>query len=87
MLKVKEVSEVIGKKVYVEDGEYFGNVEGALINKNKIDSWRIRATKDSFLNESLKGAKGVLVPHQLVKAVGDVMLVRKGVAPSYTSEE
>jgi len=87
MLQIKEISGVIGTKVYVEDGEYFGDVEGALINKNKIDSWRIKATKSSFLSKSLSGAKGAIIPHQLVKAVGDIMIVRKGAAPSYNEEE
>lgn len=86
MLQVKEISEVVGLKVYVEDGEFFGNVEGALIEGNKISSWRIKATRESFLNKSLSGAKGAVVPHQLVKAVGDIVIVRKGAAPSYTEE-
>jgi len=86
MLKVKSISEVLGLRAYVEDGEYFGNVEGAVIDSNKIDSWRIRATKNSFLNESLGGAKGALVPHSMVKAVGDVVIVRKAAAPTYNQE-
>lgn len=86
MLKYKSVSEVVGLKVYVEDGEFFGNVEGAIIDNTKIDSWRIKATKNSFLNESLGGAKGALVPHGMVKAIGDVMIVRKAAAPSYEQE-
>ena len=86
MIKVKPVSEVIGLRAYVEDGEYFGNVEGAIIDNNKVDAWRIKATKNSFLDDSLGGAKGALVPHSMVKAVGDVMIVRKAAAPSYTQE-
>lgn len=87
MLKVKEISDVVDLKVYVEDGAYFGNVENALITNNTVDSWRIKATKNSFLNESLSGAKGAIIPHKLVKAIGDVMIVRRGAAPSYTNEE
>lgn len=87
MIKIKDISEVINLKVYVEDGEYFGNIESALLTSNKIDSWRIKATKNSFLNESLGGAKGAIVPHQLVKAIGDIMIVKRGAAPSYTNEE
>lgn len=87
MLKMKKVSEAASIKAYTDDGLYFGDIEDAIILKNKIDSWKVRATRDSFLAKALAGAKGVIVPHQLVKAIGDIMIVSKAAAPSYSEEE
>jgi len=87
MLKMKKISETAGLRAYTDDGLYFGDVEDAIIVKNKVDSWKVRATRDSFLSKALAGAKGVIVPHQLVKAIGDIVIVSKAAAPSYSDEE
>jgi sporulation protein YlmC with PRC-barrel domain len=83
MLRTKRVSEVMDMQVYTDSGEYFGEVEESLINSNKIFGWKIRSTKKSYLNRVLGGAKGVIVPHQLVKSIGDIMIVTKAEIPSY----
>ena len=87
MLKMKRVSEAENLRVYTDDGLYFGDVEDAILTKNKVESWKVRATRESFLAKALAGAKGVYVPHQLVRAIGDVMIVSKAAAPSYTEED
>ena len=46
----------------------------------------MRATKNSFLNKVLGSAKGVIVPHQLVKSIGDIMIISKAAVPSYEGE-
>ena len=84
---MKNVSETVDLRVYTDNGDYFGDVEDAIIIKNKIASWKIKATRESFLSKALAGAKGVIVPHQLVKAIGDIILVSKAAAPSYSEEE
>ena len=68
-------------------GDYFGDVEEAILTQTKIHGWRVRATKNSFLSKVLGSAKGVIVPHQLVKAVGDIMIISKAAVPSYSEEE
>ena len=87
MLKMKKVSEVYDMKVFTDAGEYFGDVEEAMLSPNKISGWRVRATKQSFLSKVLGSAKGVIVPHQLVKSIGDVMIISKAAVPSYSEEE
>ncbi len=86
MLQMRKISETISLKVYTDDGLFFGEVEEALIKGNKIESWKIKAVRDSFLNKTLAGAKGVIVPHAMVNAVGDVMIVSRSAAPSYSEE-
>ncbi len=87
MLKMKKISETYDMKVYTDTGDYFGDVEESILTQTKIFGWRVRATKASFLNKVLGSAKGVIVPHQLVKSIGDVMIISKAAVPSYTAEE
>ena len=86
MLKMKRISETYDMKVFTDNGEYFGDIEESIVTQNKIFGWRVRATKNSFLNKVLGSAKGVIVPHQLVKSVGDVMIISKAAVPSYSEE-
>ncbi len=87
MLKVKYVNEVYNMKVFTDFGDYFGDVEESILATNKIFGWRVRATKGSFLTKVLGGAKGVIVPHHMVKAIGDIMIISKAAVPSYEEKE
>ncbi|MEK6909067.1 MAG: PRC-barrel domain-containing protein [Nanoarchaeota archaeon] len=80
MLKIKKVSEVMNKHVYTAEGEYFGQVEDVNLMDNKVDGWKIRVN-GSFVS-SLGGAKGVIIPHQFVKAIGDVFVITGSSIPS-----
>jgi len=86
MLKMKKVSETYDMKVFTDSGEYFGDIEEVILTQTKIFGWRVKASRNSFLNKVLGSAKGVIVPHQLVKSVGDVMIISKAAMPSYKEE-
>ncbi len=87
MLKMKRISETYSTKVFTDTGDYFGDIEESILTANKVFGWRVRSTKNSFLNKVLGSAKGVIVPHQLVKSVGDIMIISKAAVPSYNPEE
>jgi len=87
MLRTLKVTEVFGMPVYTDEGDYFGEVEESIIANNKLFGWKIRATKNSFLNKVLGSAKGVIVPHQYVRSIGDILIVNKMAVPNYNSEE
>lgn len=87
MLKIKKVSDIVGLKVFTDAGDYFGEIEEANIIDNKIDGWRIKLARGSNLLDSLKGARGLIVPHQFVKAIGEIVLVNKGVMPERELEQ
>ena len=87
MLKMKKISETYDMRVFTDNGEYFGDVEESIVTQNKVFGWRVRATKNSFLNKVLGSAKGVIVPHQLVKSIGDIMIINKAAVPSYEGSE
>ncbi len=85
MLKIKKLTDVIGKKVYTDTGDYFGEVEESNLIENKIESWRIKIA--SSMGNFLGGAKGVIIPHQFVKAVGDIVIVSRASLPLEEGEE
>ncbi len=80
MLKIKKISDLMGHKVYTDSGEFFGEIEEANLIDNKVDGWRIRVNGE--MSTILGGARGVIIPHQFVKAVGDVFIVTKTSLPS-----
>lgn len=79
MLRIKKVTEILGKQVYTSDGDFFGQVEEVNLVDNKIDGWKMKIGS-GFIN-MFGGARGVVVPHQFVKAIGDVLIVNKGNLP------
>lgn len=87
MLKLREISKMYGIKVYTDEGEYFGDIDEVIIQNNKIFGWRIKATRNSYLSKTISGAKGVIVPHQLVKAAGDILIISKAAIPSEAETE
>jgi len=86
MLKMKKVSDTWDMKVFTDTGDYFGDIEDSILSANKVFGWKIKATKSSFLSKVLGSAKGVIVPHQLVKAVGDILIISKSAIPSHAEE-
>ena len=87
MLKMKKVSETYDLKVFTDTGDYFGDVEDSIIQTNKVSGWKIKSTKNSFLSKVIGSAKGVIVPHQLVKAVGDILIISKSAVPAGGMDE
>ena len=84
MLKIKKLSEVVGKHVYTSEGDYFGQIEEVNLIDNKIEGWRIRV--GGGYTGLLGGARGVVIPHQFVKAIGDVIVVARANLPSKDNE-
>ncbi len=87
MLRMKNIKETYDMKVFTDQGDYFGDIEEVILTQTKIHGWRVRATKNSFLSKVLGSAKGVIVPHQLVKSVGDIIIISKAAVPSYSEDD
>ncbi|MBI2143051.1 PRC-barrel domain-containing protein [Candidatus Woesearchaeota archaeon] len=87
MLRTKRVTESYDMRVFTDTGDYFGDVEEVILTQTKIIGWRVKASRNSVLSKLLGSAKGVVVPHQLVKSVGDVMIISKAAMPTYAGEE
>lgn len=79
MLRIHKALEVVGKHAYTSEGDYFGMIEEVNLLDNKIDGWKVRVS-GGFAG-LLGGARGVIIPHQFVKAIGDVLIVNKSSLP------
>lgn len=86
MLRIKRMSESVGRKVYTDSGDLFGVVEELNLVDNRIDGWRIVVSRESGMIEILGGARGIIVPHQFIKAIGDIVIINKNAVP-VTQEE
>ena len=84
---MKNITDVYDMRVFTDTGDYFGDIEEVIVTNTKIFGWKVRATKNSFLTKVLGSAKGVIVPHQLVKDIGDIMIISKTAVPSYNPDE
>ena len=79
-MKIKKISEVLGKRVFTDSGDFFGEVEEANLSENKIDGWRIRV--GGSVLSLVGGARGVIIPHQFVRSISDVFIISKSALPS-----
>ena len=83
-MRIKKITEAIGTKVYTDSGDLFGEVEEATLSENKVDGWRIRV--GGSVMSLIGGAKGVIIPHQFVKAISDVFIINKSALPNPDSD-
>ena len=83
-MRIKKVTDVIGTKVYTDSGDFFGEVEEANLQENKVDGWRIRV--GGSITSLIGGARGVIIPHQFIKAISDIVIINKSALPSQESE-
>lgn len=81
VLKILKISDVVGMKIFTDSGEYLGIIEEANIVENKVDSWRVRIARNSNMSNILSGAKGLIIPHQYVKAISEVIIISRNAIP------
>jgi sporulation protein YlmC with PRC-barrel domain len=86
MLRIKKIADMLEKQVYTDNGEFFGKVEEINIVNNRIDGWRIVA-KDLTMLNLLGGSRGIIVPHQFIKAIGDIVIISRNAVPAVKEEE
>ena len=79
-MRVRKITEVIGLKVYTDSGDFFGEIEEANLVENKVDGWRIKVS--GSIISLIGGARGVIIPHQFVKAISDVFIINKAALPN-----
>jgi len=77
---IKKITDSIGTKVYTDGGDFFGEVEEANLQENRIIGWRIKV--GGKIMSLVGGAKGVIIPHQFVRSIGDIFIINKSALPS-----
>ncbi len=82
---IKRIGDAVGMKVYTDSGDYFGEIEEANLSENKIEGWRIKV--GGSVLSLIGGARGVIIPHQFVRAISDIFIISKSALPSQAPEE
>ena len=67
MLRIKRLSEVVGRRVYTDTGDLFGLIEEVNLVDNKIDGWRIVVSRESGMVQVLGGQEELLYLTSLLK--------------------
>ncbi|MCL4399238.1 hypothetical protein M1293_01875 [Candidatus Parvarchaeota archaeon] len=86
-LKLKNITDTFGLKVFTDAGSYFGDVDEAIIQDNRVIGWRIKAASSSNLSKIIKGAKGAIIQHNLVRAIDDIFIISSIVSSQSELEE
>ncbi len=83
---IGEISTLLGLKVYTDEGRYVGVVKDLIID---VEKRQISKLAISEFNKTLidSKAKGILLPYRLVKAVGDIVIVKDVFKKKITKEE
>lgn len=79
-MRVRKISEVLGTKVYTDSGDYFGEIEEANLHENKVEGWRIKV--GGSVISMIGGARGVIIPHQFVRAISDIFIINRSALPN-----
>jgi sporulation protein YlmC with PRC-barrel domain len=91
MLRLKSMNNMEGVKVYTELGDYYGEIEEAFIQGNRVYGWKIKATPNSLLAKTASGAKKVMIGYSYIKSIGDIVLISKSIVnfdePKVDSEQ
>lgn len=77
-VNVRKMSEMFGKDVFTDRGEYCGQIENLKVDLNKfrLGSMVLKAKRGGYLAQVLGGKKGVVIPYQFIKAIGDIVIIK-----------
>ena len=72
---ISEISTLFGMRVYTDEGRYVGKVQDVVIDEEKK---MIRGLAVVEYNKALieSRAQGAILPYALVKAIGDIVVVK-----------
>jgi len=88
-IEVSSVSETWLKDVFTDKGLYCGKVEDVEcdLKRFKMRALVVKAVKGSYLSEMLGRKKGIIIPYPMVKAIGDIVLIKHFTAPATNGED
>ncbi|HMA05924.1 MAG TPA: PRC-barrel domain-containing protein [Methanomicrobiales archaeon] len=82
---ITQITELFGLSVYTDKAIYVGDVEDVVID---VDNKKLDALAIGNLNPELvdvKGFKGIKIPFRIIKAIGDIIVIRH-LSPSFRQE-
>jgi sporulation protein YlmC with PRC-barrel domain len=85
----QEITSLVGREVYSNNGVFVGQIEDLRLDLDREEVTGLALTElnhDLFADRA-SGARGVIVPYRMVRAVGDVVLVSDSIERLSTDEE
>ncbi len=75
VLDTKSIRE---KDVFTDRGMYCGKIEDIELDMSRfrVRSIIVAIAKGSYLEQELGGKKGIIVPYPMIKAIGDVVIIK-----------
>src|SRR3989338_2125996 len=72
------MTELQGRDIFTDKGAYCGKVTDIEfdLSKFRLRAIVVDAAKGSFLANVVGGKRGVIVPYSMVKAIGDIVLIK-----------
>ncbi|MFP4591571.1 MAG: PRC-barrel domain-containing protein [Halobacteriales archaeon] len=73
----QEITSLVGREVYTNNGVFIGEVEDLQldIETNAVTGLALHRLNGDLFDEYVGDARGVMLPYRWVKSVGDVVLV------------
>ncbi len=86
---ILDLKTLQGKDVFTDKGMYCGKIEDVELDLSKfrVRSVVVSIAKGSYLENELGGKKGVIVPYPMIKAIGDVMIIKHIIVGGGEAEE
>ncbi len=77
-VNIEKLSGMFSKDVFTDRGKYCGQIKNVKIDLDKfrMGSIVLKAKKGSYLARMLGGKKGIVIPYQFIKAVGDIVIIK-----------
>lgn len=76
------IKNLIGKEVYLENGDYLGRIKEVFLTENKVTELKVRLHKKSGL-----GVKGLIFKYGYVKDIGEIAIVSDHLLGSLNNRE
>ena len=73
----QEITTLVGREVYSNNGVFVGEVEDLRLDLDKQDvtGLALHQLNRELFSSEVNGTRGVIVPYRWVQAVGDVIIV------------
>ncbi len=78
MADERAMTEIQGRDIFTDRGAYCGKVTDVEfdLSKFRLRAVVVDAAKGSFLANVVGGKRGVIVPYSMVKAIGDIVIIK-----------
>jgi sporulation protein YlmC with PRC-barrel domain len=88
-VNVKSLTEMFEKDVFTERGVYCGKVDDVKVDLDKfrMKAVAIEAVKGSYLAEMVGRKKGIIIPYDMIRSIGDIVIIKHITAPVAKEEE